>query len=274
VRNHHSDVTLAERPWPAPVERRALAHARPGRPRIAAAQSTMLGRLTSPPLVRRALEVSDPKATAACGGHRFGRRRHDDNPAVEHGRDRGGLSDSQASLLSASALSAAASAWRALMRATILSARQRCSLDTSPATLPSRSRRAPPAARHSWYVKRSTYRLSAALTSRTLNTPRATKSSPMPTFNGRCACDGSAEKQPGTTRPALRCEHRISWSFSLPLLNLPFRPSHRRRVRSPSKYPSVRCQVLRVHVSPNLVNGLFVAISDFLFLPRAVGLGR
>src|SRR5579864_5660410 len=39
-------------------------------------------------------------------------------------------------------------AWRALMRASSLLARQRCSLDTPPATLPSGSKRAPPAARH------------------------------------------------------------------------------------------------------------------------------
>jgi hypothetical protein len=40
--------------------------------------------------------------------------------------------------LSAAALAAAVSSWRASMRATSLSARERCSFDTSPATLPSR----------------------------------------------------------------------------------------------------------------------------------------
>src|SRR5262249_37593484 len=37
---------------------------------------------------------SEPKATAAGGRRRFGARRHDDDPTVEHRRDHGGLSDS------------------------------------------------------------------------------------------------------------------------------------------------------------------------------------
>jgi hypothetical protein len=57
--------------------------------------------------------------------------------------------------------------------------------------------RAPPATRHFWYIKRSTYRFNAALISRGPSTPRATKSLPMPTFNGRCACHGSAQKAAG-----------------------------------------------------------------------------
>jgi hypothetical protein len=97
----------------------------------------------------------------------------------------------------------------------------------------------------------------------------ATKSLPTPTFNGRCAYrlgrEGSREQR------RQRCDVNVGFCGHF---HCPFSIAHSdhrvgQRVRSPSKYPSVRCQVLRVHVSPNLVNGSFVAISDFLFLPWA-----
>jgi hypothetical protein len=46
-------------------------------------ETSAIGLLTRPTLLRCALEVSEPKATAAGGRLRFSRRRHDDDPAVE-----------------------------------------------------------------------------------------------------------------------------------------------------------------------------------------------